>query len=262
MEEELKKYYNPFTNIKLTDEQKNAFIEDKLVYPVRFNTLRQNIIGELYLISFMCIGDRKYIKIRGHAPNKDKAIELAKNIADSDTYFYIVIGECETWYEVVPQNEIKSRETISLVDQSVILDNEEKIKEQIDKEKQEIQKRVEQLKVKSKFVSEQVSPLDLLIHNRVKIYDTKRQLEYIQKKFEIMEKRLRCLAGIVNHYEERIDSKEDWYEYYKSKLLETGTTALDKENYTTNELPMEGDLDSLITLLYDIEVEYDGTRPT
>lgn len=258
----MKQYCNPFADRNLTDDQKNAFVSDKVIYPIRFTRLQQSVIGELYLISFMCIENRKYIKIRGHAANKDKAVDLAKKIAEDDTYFYIVIGEEGIWYEVVPQNEVKAKETFTLVDQTIILENEKSIKEQIDKEKQEIQKRVEQLKTKNKLIREQVSSLDLLIHNRIKIYDTKRQLDYIQKKFEIMKKRLRCLAGIVNHYEKISDLKEDWYEYYKDKLSETGTVALDKSNYTTDENPMDGELDFLVSLLYDIELEYDGTRPT
>jgi hypothetical protein len=271
MEDELKKYHHPVCDKSLTDEQKNSFIKERVhdctanndsEYPVRFVSLQQpSIGGPYYLLSFMYVKDTHFIKIRGHESSKSRAIDFAKELAENDTYFHIVIAEGGIWYEVLPQDQIKSRETIVLVDNAVILENEEKQKEQITRERQEIQKRVEKLKLESKLQNDIVSPIDLLIQKKLKILDTKKQLDYIEKKYSAMKRRLKCLKGIVDIYEKDNELKETWYEHYKQCLKERGITPLPIESYLTDEEGDIGSIDDLSAKLLDIELEYDGIRP-
>lgn len=262
----LSRYFQPLNNTSLNEVEKDAFTKDKvLLYPERFKNINDPTLKDtLYLVSFLVNPekDTRYIKIRGHSNTTEKAMELAKAIANDDSYFYIHIAEEGLWYPVTSQETVKSKQVVNLVDGKEIIEDEGLHKQRIEEE-QHMSQRVAELKRQQTIVNTQTPDIDMLILYKIKIRDSKQQITYILQKLDLMKKRASCINKIIKKYEVTI--KDNWYQHYCEALNRVGSTPYPEEDYThleEEELDDDLTLEDLTKELINIEYEYDRTRPT
>jgi hypothetical protein len=229
-----------FNSLKsyLTIEETLSALDKKLVaYPEVIRSLNDPS-DDYVLLSFLKSPQGCYVKVRGTG-NLESCKEKAKNIIQKiDSRLPIAIAKLGQWCFVTTDPDQLSKETIKIID-----DKEITHKEHVNILIDEHEKKIKGTEEKNERVSttEMNDDLNSYIRRKVMLYETYKQIEFLDKKLSLLKERQSLLNSLNNESSDKFENL--WYEEYRRQLSQVG---IDKTNITLEKISQIESLTPLI----------------
>jgi hypothetical protein len=223
LSDQLLPFFKPYAEC-LTQEQLMNAVQEKLVaFPEVVRTLNdpQTDEDKFVLISFLKSNQHSYVKVRGYGTFetcRDRAKQIIKSV---DSRLPIAIAKLGQWCYVTSDPKQVSKNTIKIVDDKeitqkehvdlLLAEQEAKTKE-LDKS-DDIDTRLKQISTVGKE-----DELHEFIRRKVMIYETYRQIEFLEKKLTLLHERQGLLILLTSDN----PLEHVWYKEYMNTLSRVG----------------------------------------
>lgn len=240
----------------LTDEQATIAYKNLIVgYPEVVRSLHTpNPLNEYVALSFLTSPIASYVKVCAvgsiDACNT-RAREIIRNV---DSRVPVAVGKLGSWCLVTNKPSLVSKETIRLVDNQEIV-TEDHAEVLINKQTKEAQA-AEALARKeinarvATLTQEEWDNTTAYIRKKVMLFENKKQIDFVKKKLDILQKRQSLLATIL--YLQRNQYESEWYSKYLETMKEVGMKETDITPDNIAELENDIDKSLLDTPLEDL----------
>jgi hypothetical protein len=228
-------------------------------YPEVIRSINDSPTNDYVLVSFLKKNENDvcYVKIRGTG-SKEECIEQAKYITQNiDSKFQIAIGQQGKWLYATNEPDKVSSDVVKLIDDKFVTHNEAVnilVKESSQKtknikDKQNLEERACNLdKVECDNIRD-------YINNKIKLYDTNKQISYVEEKLKMLLKK-RDLQIQYNNLTNQNDYEAKYYPEYVKYLKDIGvTTFIKKEELDVPEVSTDLTLDEVTEKLNETNYE-------
>lgn len=227
----------------LSTEETSAAVNSKLIaFPEVIRSLNDPQLNTetFVLLSFLKSNDHSYVKVRGYGDLescKEKAKQIVKSI---DSRLPIAIAKLGQWCYVTSEPNKLSKETIKLID-----DKEITQQEHVDLLLSEHEKNTAlNEKPITRSNDEEKSDITVYIRRKVMMYETYKQIQFLNMKLSLLNERQTLLLHLNDN--QRNEFEKEWYAEYLRQLLLVG---IKDTNITSEKLK---DIESEIPpLLFD-----------
>jgi uncharacterized protein DUF5832 len=223
LSEQLLPFFKP-TAEPLTNEQTLSVLKEKFVaYPEVIRCLTDTSCNEFVLLSFLKTAEHSYVKVRGYGTINEcneKAKTIVKNV---DSRFPIAIAKLGQWAYVTSDPDKVSKETVNVIDDKEITHSEHVdilINEHTTRQMRNEKEKDKDIHTRAAtLTTDQRPPLETFIYNKVKVYETNKQIEFLGKKLTLLKDRQALLKAIIQS-----DPQFEvcWLKEYKDQLLRVG----------------------------------------
>lgn len=243
----------------LTDEETSSALQEKYIaYPEVIRSITDPGENNYALLSFLKSHDHSYVKVRGYGSLvecKDKAKSIIKLV---DSRFPIAIAKVGQWVYVTSEPKEVSKETIKIVDEKEVTH-----KEHVDVLMAEHEKKItvaEESSANERHIDNK-TPLEAFILSKVKVYETYKQIQFLDKKISLLKERQALLLKLI---EDNSQYETVWLKEYMTQLASVGI----RESTITETVLKEAskmDLPKILCVditkrLEEVESEYNKLR--
>jgi len=206
----------------LTDEEALNAIQNKvMLYPEVFRSINDKQTKTKYvLLSFLVHNPSKnlenisYVKVRDCCDTLDECRNKSIELVKQDSKHIICIAPVGSWCHVTDNPIEVSKENIKIIDnQEISVDHVGNIKKLEDKLQTEFEQKEKaeelELKQRKERLQDPVTPLCSYILTKQKIVDTLSQINFYNKKRDLLLRRLMCLQTLVDKCPE---FKDIWFQ--------------------------------------------------
>jgi hypothetical protein len=210
-------FFNP-KNRDLSDEETNSAITKNLVsFPEVIRSLNDPQLEDTYvLLSFLVSSPHNYVKVRGYG-NLESCKKKAKQIVQSvDSRLPIAIARLGQWCYVTSDPIQVSKEKIKLIDDKEVT-HKDHVNTLISEHEKNQQANISE---QPKVTNELKEDLNSYIREKVMMYETYKQIQFLTKKIELLEERQSLIRAINSEYFDEYE--ESWYREYLTQISKIG----------------------------------------
>lgn len=258
--DQIRPFFNP-SKRHLTHEETSSAARIKLIpFPEVIRSVNDpQVDTDTYvLLSFLKSTEHSYVKVRGFG-NLESCKEKAKQIIKSvDSRIPIALARVGQWCYVTSDPAKHSKETVKIID-----DKEITHKEHVELLISEHLKKEQESESKEDSIDTPVSnDLHNYIREKVMLYETHKQIQFLKTKLDLLVERQSLLATINKKCSEKYENC--WYAEYMKQLSVVGikTTHIteDKISELEKEISLVEDEPDLKKKLKQNEDKYNGLR--
>jgi hypothetical protein len=254
-------FFKPNYDCLSVEETYSALNKNLIAFPevIRYLTDPQKDGDSFVLLSFLKSNEHCYVKVRGYGnldTCKDKAKEIIKSV---DSRLPIAIARLGQWCYVTSEPNLVSKETIKLIDDKEV-SHKEHVEILISEHERTTKKVDDEINERDVKDAEIKDDLASYIREKVMIYETYKQIQFLTSKLNLLKERQSLLIAINKELAEKYESL--WYDEYMAQLA---TSGIKSTNITPEKISQieEENRELLVgdrKRLKEVEKEYNNLR--
>lgn len=222
----------------LTAEQTETAVKNNLhAYPEVIRSLNDPVQGNNFvLLSFLeGVPEHgqeaiRFIKVRDYGNLNFCTTRAKEIIQNTDSRIPIAIAKIGAWCRFTTDPSKFSSETINVIDGkdcTTVSDAASKLAKEFEQKKEDEEQEKEIARQRrSKVLAEADSKqIKFYILNKVKLFETNKQIKFITKKLECHKKRAEVLSALISKQSDMFE--EDWHKKYMDMLMDEDVTKSD-----------------------------------